>query len=71
MLIVDVRGAKAFSEAERDMIFGWIESAGGFAIMNSTVKTALRKWILNAGLRELRAIERKSGVRSLLWLRFA
>ena len=71
VLIVDVRGAKAFSEAERDMIFGWIESAGGFAIMNSTVKTALRKWILNAGLRELRAIERKSGVRSLSWLRFA
>lgn len=71
VLIVDVRLASAFSEAERDMIFGWIESAGGCAIMNSTVKTALRKWILNAGLRELRSIEDKSGMRSLSWLRFA
>jgi tetratricopeptide (TPR) repeat protein len=71
VLAVDVRKASAFSEAERDMIFSWIEGAGGFAAMNSTVKTALRKWILNAGLRELRAIEQKHSSGHLSWLRFA
>ena len=39
------------------MIFGWIENAGGFSKMNRTVKTALREWILKAGLRELKQLE--------------
>lgn len=38
------------------MIFAWIEGAGGFSLMNQTVKAALRAWVLSAGQRELRAM---------------
>ena len=61
ILKVDVRKAVAKSEDDRRMIFGWIRDAGGFSLMNSTVKAALRKWVLSAGQRELELLEAAHG----------
>jgi hypothetical protein len=58
VLDIDVRNASAFCDEDRDMIFGWIEEGVGFVEMNQVVKSAIRKWMINAGLFQLKQLEK-------------
>jgi tetratricopeptide (TPR) repeat protein len=71
VLDVDVRRAEAWTAEDRDMIFGWIEAGSGFVDMNRVVKGALRNWVLSAGLRCLKSLQKRHGKDSFLSVKFA
>jgi len=71
VLEVGVRAAVAKSEADRKVIFGCIENAGGSLIMNQAFKAAMRKWVLlSAGLRELQLHQEEDEAEGELAARF-
>ena len=67
---IDGRNAEAHSEDDRQMIFGWIQKAGGFGKLNFEVKSALRRWIIKGGLALLRQMDDELGTEHRTTLKF-